>query len=178
MDSKSSFGVFLRYILLVLVALPGLYLFYLILTPLTVYPTHWILSLFYNVTLENNSFLINDYVIQIIPACIAGSAYYLLLILNLSTPMKPVVRIKSLSFLFVSLLSFNILRLVVFTALLLAGFSYFDLAHLAVWYFGSTLFIVLLWFLNVSIFKIKAIPAYTDMRNFYKEISSVKRRRK
>jgi exosortase/archaeosortase len=170
MNLRESSGIFLRYAALVLIALPNLYLFYLVFTPLTIYPVSWILSLFYNVALNNNSLFINDVAIQIIPACIAGSAYYLLLVLNLATPMDAKTRIKSAFFLVLSLLLFNILRLVIFSSLLLAEFSYFDLAHRAVWYFGSTLFVVIIWFVNVYLFRIKSIPAYTDVMSFIKEI--------
>jgi hypothetical protein len=178
MNLKDSFGMFLRYIILILVALPSLYLFYLIFTPLTLYPSYWILSIFHDVALWDSSFIIGNSLIQIIPACIAGSAYYLLLILNLTTPMKPSLRVKSLAFLLLSLLFFNILRLVVFTSLFVAGFSYFDLAHKAVWYFGSTLFVVILWFLNVYLFKLREIPAYSDMKRLYGEIAQHKKRAK
>lgn len=178
MNVKDLSGIFLRYLILVLVALPGLYLFYLIFTPLTIYPAYWILSLFYHtIALQNNYLVINNYLIQIIPACIAGSAYYLLLILNLATPMKLKVRMKSLAFLIFSLLFLNIIRLVVFTALSFSGFAYFDLAHRLVWHFGSTLLVIILWFVSAFLFRISAIPAYTDLRRLYEAISVKKRKR-
>src|SRR3989344_7597476 len=78
----------LRYIILLGLSFPGLILFYKIFTPLTVYPVYFILSLFYDaVLLTKTTILIEGLVpIEIIGACIAGSAYSLLLILNLSTP--------------------------------------------------------------------------------------------
>lgn len=170
MKLKDSLKIFFRYILLVLIALPGLFIFYFIFAPLTIYPSYGILSIFYrSLLLENHSFMFNQYTIEIIPACIAGSAYYLLLILNLATPMKVKTRIKSLSFLFASLLLLNILRLIILSILFFSGFAYFDFAHKLFWYFGSTIFVVALWFLNVYLFKIKAIPAYTDLSTLFKE---------
>ena len=80
--------IILRYLILVLVAIPNLWLFYLIFTPLTAYPVYWLLSLPYDASiLSNNIILINQAIsIELVEACIAGAAYYLLLILNLSTP--------------------------------------------------------------------------------------------
>jgi len=169
--------LFLRYLFLILLALPGLYFFYLIFTPATIYPVYWILSLFYDISLQNSSFLIGDYAIEIIPACIAGSAYYLLFILNFATPMSVKIRMKSLSFLIFSFLLFNIIRLAVFSSLLVEDFNYFDLAHKAVWYFGSTIFVVLLWFASIYLFNIKEIPAYTDIMNLYSEANRAKSKR-
>jgi hypothetical protein len=58
----------------------------------------------------------------------------------------------------------------VFIALLAKGFQYFDVTHMTVWYFGSTVLVVALWFVNVWIFKIKEIPIYTDAKTIFWEI--------
>jgi len=175
MKSKGIIALFFRYILLILIAIPH-NLIYAILTPITIFPVLGILSLFYpGIALQGTSMLINNNVIGIISACIAGSAYYLLLILNLSTPMPIKIRIKSLAFMLVSLLVLNILRLVIFIALFVSGFSYFDITHKLSWYFGSTLLVLLIWFANVYLFKIKGIPAYTDIMSFVKEIRGKKK---
>lgn len=187
-------SLFIRYIILLLIALPNLAFFYLILTPLTFYPVYWILSSIYTVTLStstqtatcllfsstkllsslssiaclNTTIILKGYFANIIPACIAGSAYYLLLILNLTTPMGLNKRIKSILFMFFSLLALNILRIVSFAILFVKkGYGYFDVAHLTTWYFGSTVLVVLIWFINVLIFKIDKIPIYTDIKNLY-----------
>ena len=168
--SKTLIYLFLRYLFLIIIALPGFAIFYFIFSPLTIYPSYWILSLFYQVSLQGNSFIIDNYSINIIEACVAGGAYYLLLILNLSTPMKVNVRVKSLLFLLSTFLLFNISRLVIFSSLALEGFSYFDIAHKYTWYFGSTIFVALLWFLNVYIFKISEIPIFSDFKMIYSQI--------
>ena len=171
MNLEDSLKLFLRYLFLVLIALPGLLIFYFIFTPLTVYPVYWILSIFYHgITLSNEYIIFNSYSIQLIPACIAGSAYYLLLILNLATPMNPKMRIKSLSFTILSLLVLNIARIVVFTALFVTGYQYFDFTHKLVWNLGSTVLVVAIWFANVYLFRIKAIPGYTDLKNIFHSI--------
>lgn len=163
--------LFLRYMLITLIGLIGINTIYLIFTPLTVYPVLGILKFFYSsITLENNTFVLGDYIINIIPACIAGAAYYLLIILNLATPMQAKNRTKSLVFILLSFLVLNITRLLFFSALFFAGYRYFDIAHKIVWFLGSTLLVVIIWFVNITLFKIKAIPAYTDLKNLVKLI--------
>jgi exosortase/archaeosortase family protein len=155
----------------VLAALPGISWIYLIFTPLTIYPLFAILSLFYpQISLQGATLVLNDITaISLVPACIAGAAYYLLLVINFATPMAFKTRIKSISFLILSFLFLNIIRLVIFIALFINGYQYFDIAHKLTWYFGSTLLVVLLWFVNVCFFKIKAIPAYSDIISLLKE---------
>jgi len=164
----NKLGLFFRYLLLIIIGLPGPYLFYLIFTPLTVYPVYTILKLVYSSAfLEGNLIVFNNYSISLIPACIAGAAYYLLLILNLATPMNFKVRIKSLSFMFLSFLFLNILRIIAFSALFIGGFELFDIAHKTTWYLGSTALVVLIWFSSVCLFKIRTIPAYTDFKTLF-----------
>ncbi len=174
MKSHEIKWLFIRYIFLVLIALPGMQLFYIIFTPLTVYPAFWLLSLFYDgIYIHEAGFILPDQAfIVIAPACIAGAAYYLLLILNFSTPMPLKIRIKSIAFLIISFLAFNIIRLFVFSALFLNNYPYFGIAHKATWYFGSTLLVVILWFANIKMFKINAIPAYTDIKDLFKRSRS------
>jgi exosortase/archaeosortase len=176
MNLEDSLKLFLRYLFLILIALPGMLIFYFIFTPLTIYPVYWILSIFYHgITLSNNYLIFNSYSIQLIPACIAGSAYYLLLILNLATPLPGITRVKSLSFTILSLLTLNILRIVVFAALFITGCQYFDFTHKLVWNLGSTVLVAAIWFASVYLFNIKAIPGYTDLKNIFHSIKRGKR---
>jgi len=141
-------------------------LIYSILTPITIYSTAAILKLFYsNILVYNQNILINSsIVIEIIPACVAGSAYLLLLILNLSVSMDLKKRIYSIFLSFIILFAFNSLRIVLFAILFENSFYLFDFTHKLFWYFLSTLFVVLIWFFIVKLFKIKEIPVYSDMR--------------
>lgn len=192
---KSFFSMTLRYFLLLILGLGNLFIFYLIFTPLTVYPVFWLIGLSNEATLlqgtytnvcelsggtfleglacMNTTIFFKDYFASIIPACIAGSAYYLLLILNLSTPMSLKKRIKSLSFILVLFLILNVLRIFTF-ALIFASKHYeiFNIAHTASWYFGSTILVLLIWFSNVLIFKIREIPIYTDIKSILNQIKS------
>lgn len=169
-----------RYVVLLLLGLNQLKLFYLIFTPLTVYPVFWVLSLVDNSSrlLEGNLIFFSGFYAQIIPACVAGAAYYLLFILNLTTPMKVDQRVKSLSFLLLSFLFLNVLRILVFASLLANGSQYFDLAHNVVWYFGSTVMVIVIWFVNVWFFKIRAIPIYSDVKEVFGEVVGKKSKRK
>ena len=168
--SRQFINMFIRYIILILIALPNFWLFYLIFTPLTVYSVYFLLSLFFDTTLMENIILINELPIELIPACIAGAAYYLLLILNLSVPkMKFKKRIKTIFFSFISLLILNILRIFVLSLVFLSGNSFFNVAHKLFWYLGSTVFVVGIWFAEVKIFKIKEIPIYSDIKFLYEK---------
>ncbi len=175
MKKKEALNIIFRYLILILLALPGFYIFYVIFTPLTVYSVYFIIKIIYNsnvTLLKDNVIFLQKVLINIIPACIAGSAYYLLLILNLSTPMQIKKRVKSLSFLIISFLILNIARITIFAILFAVGFKYFDLAHKFVWYFGSIALVLILWFVNIRIFKIKDIPVFTDMKKLFKDAKS------
>src|SRR3989344_4485587 len=126
---------------------------------------------FQNLACINTTIFFKGYFASIIPACIAGSAYYLLLILNLSTPMDKKKRLKSIFFLMSSFLFINILRIFTF-ALLFAnkGFELFNITHIATWYFGSTVLVIILWFANVFLFNIRSIPIYEDFKVIISQI--------
>lgn len=157
-----------RYLIALLIAISGFSIIYLVMTPLTLYPVYFLTSLIYPVSqLGSNSFLLGNIPINLIPACISGAAYYLLIVLNLTTPMELNKRLRSLLFLISSLLILNIIRIFIFTLLAINNSSYFDIAHLGTWYFGSTIMLVFLWFINIRIFKINSIPVYTDFKNLY-----------
>ncbi|MEN7981891.1 MAG: pacearchaeosortase [Nanoarchaeota archaeon] len=171
MQQKYFLNLTLRYLILVLIALPNLYLFYLIFIPLTVYPVYFILNLFFGATLTGTTILFKDLSIEIIKSCVAGSAYYLLVILNLATPkIKLNKRIKMIIISFVAFLFLNIFRIIILSFLALSNFSFFDITHQLSWYILSILLVVGIWFAEVKIFKIKSIPFYTDMKLLYKFI--------
>ena len=176
MKKRGAIELMVRYLLSVLLALGNLWIFYKIFTPLTVYPVVEILNLFYSgvYLVQGITIGFNGFEVSIIPACVAGSAYYLLTILNLITPMKKEVRLKSLCFLFGAFLLLNIIRIVFFSMLFSSGFAYFELAHKFTWYAISTVMVIAVWFANVRIFNIKEIPAYSDIK---KVLGDVKKKR-
>jgi len=97
----------LRYVILLVVGLFFMRYIYVIFTPLTFYPIYFILGLFYNVSAEGIKIILSNISIELINACVAGSAYYLLLMLNLSSArIKIVKRFYLLLFLFLSFLRY------------------------------------------------------------------------
>jgi hypothetical protein len=176
MEKKGVFFLFFRYCILIILGVPNLFLFYYIFTPLTVNPVFLYLQHFYDAILfPGNVIFFKGYYASIIPACVAGSAYYLLLILNLTTPMRLTKRIMSIIYLFFAFLFFNVLRIIIFANLLFKGYQYFDLTHTATWYFGSTILVIIIWFTNVLIFRIKNIPIFTDLKKITKDIKAKKK---
>lgn len=171
MNSQQAFGIFFRYFLLLILPLGNLWLFYTVFTPATIYPVYWILHKLVGAELLiGNVLFIKGYYAEVIGACIAGAAYYFLAILNLSTPMKIGKRVKSLIFLFVTFLVLNIIRIIIFAELFSVGYRYFDITHALVWYFGSTILVVLVWFANILLFNVNAVPIYTDVSALFRAI--------
>lgn len=169
--------IFTRYFLLILSALFNLGIFYFIFTPLTVYPVYWIIKAFFDASLLGNIILIKQSIpIEMIPSCIAGAAYFLLFVLNMSIPnIKLKKRVKMILLSFLSLLMLNILRIVILIFIFLFGISFFDITHKVFWYVLSTIFVIGIWFAEVKIFKIKEIPVYSDIKYLIDSIKKAKK---
>ena len=165
---KRIIDIFTRYLIMVLIAIPGLWIFYAIFTPLTIYPIYFLLNLFFGASLSGNIVTVSGgFLIEIVKACVAGSAYYLLLILNLSTPnivLKK--RLKIILESFLALLIINILRIIFLSAMHVSGSGLFDVTHKIFWYLANMIFIVGIWFFMVRNFKLKEIPFYSDIKFF------------
>ena len=162
----------IRYLILLglMFSLP---LIYLIFTPLTIYSSSKLLSPFYKIIVHENIIVINSTTfIQIIPACVAGSAYLLLLILNLSIPMKLKKRFQSILLSLILLLAINILRIFILSIWYHNNILFFDFTHAFFWYVLSTIFVIFIWLYIIKIFSIKEIPFYTDFKSL---ISSIKK---
>lgn len=173
-SNKKLILITLRYIILLVLALNS-YLIYKIFTPLTIYSTVFLLKIFYPVIFFGNQILINHTkIIEIIPACVAGSAYLLLLIINLFVEMKPKQRAYSILLSFGLLFIINILRIFILSILLVNDFEFFYLTHKLVWYILSTILVVGVWFLIIKIFAIKEIPIVSDIKYFIKNIRESK----
>lgn len=164
-SERKIFDIIIRYSILLIIGLLSTSFFYFLFTAITVYPVYFLLGFFFNTLLMKDIIIINNLPIEIIGACIAGSAYYLLLILNLSTPeIKLKKRFFILLFSFSFLLIINILRIFLLSVLYISQSPSFDFIHQLLWYLGSILFVVGIWFLSVKIFKIKEIPFYSDIK--------------
>src|SRR4030042_5015777 len=164
---KAIIYILIRYFVLLVLGIFSS-LFYLIFFYLTILPSYFLLKLFYEVSLSGSVLKVAGLEIGIVSACVAGSAYYLLLILNLTTEMTAKQRVFSLFFSLFLLLTVNILRIVLFSALLVEDYAYFDLLHRLFWYFMSISLVVVIWFFTAWLFKIKRIPLYSDLKTLLK----------
>jgi len=167
---NGAYAILFRYLFLLVLGLGELFIIYEISAPLTIYPTYYLLKIFYTIQLSGISLIVGSRTIQIVEACVAPAAYYLLLILNLSTPMNASKRFYSIFFSLILLLALNIIRIVTLSILFISNSAAFDVSHKLLWYGLSTIFVVGIWFLTVYIYKIKEIPFYTDFIIFKKLI--------
>lgn len=160
---KKIYSVFNRYILIFILGLSDLVLFYFLFTKPTVLVSNFLLNLVSPTILFGNTILFKEVLIELVKACIAGSAYYLLIILALAIPnIKVTRRLKLIGFLFVSLFIFNTLR--IFLLSLINSIDLFNTVHLLTWYFFTTAFVIVIWFSAVKLFKIKEVPIYSDIK--------------
>ena len=164
----------IRYLAVLCLGLNSLFIIYYLFTPITFYPVYFILNLFYNASLSGTAILIGSTKIEIIKACVAGSAIYLLIILNLTTKMNCAKRLASLAYSIACLLILNIARIVILSVMLINNFALFDITHKIFWYVLSTIFVVVIWFSEVKLFKIKNIPVYSDIKSIMKIIGKDK----
>lgn len=159
-------GIFIRYTIIILFGLGNLFIFYSVFTPLTFYTFYYLVNIFTNPAIIDNSIIISGKLIQIVPACVAGSAFYLLFILSLSIQeedQRKRVRIllTALAFMF----ALNIFRLIVLVPLI--NSPYFDSIHWFFWHFVSTIFVAGIWICLTYLYKIKSIPVYDDIKYLY-----------
>jgi len=164
---RALYNVLLRYGLIIfsVFLIP---LFYILLKPLTVNSLYFITHFFYNVAVNESvlTFFISgtSFNIEIIDACVAGSAFFLLLILNLSTKGIGLVK-RIYLFFFDALLLFlvNLVRLMVIIPLYLQESAFFPIAHQIFWYGLSILFVIIIWLFGAWVFRIREIPVYSDV---------------
>ncbi|MBM3247615.1 pacearchaeosortase [Candidatus Pacearchaeota archaeon] len=175
-DVKSIFSIFLRYVLLIVLAYFFFFspIFYNLFLKLTIYPVNTILGLFYDTNIQFNQILIGDKIIEIISACVAVSAYFLLLCLNLLTPAIR-RRLTSIVLSFVLLLLFNILRIFLLSVLFVQEYVYFDTLHKTLWYSLNLIIVAGIWFLTAYLFKVKSIPVYSDFKFLFQLIKKSKK---
>ena len=143
--------------------------FSFIFTPLTIYGSYAVLNIIFNVGINGRVLLVNGFPFEIIEACVAGIAYYLLwLLVFLTKDVSAIERIKILAYGFMLIFVMNISRiwLLVFLAMKYS-FHWFNIVHLAFWYFLTGIFVALVWIFLVVHFKVKNIPVYSDIKALY-----------
>ena len=146
--------------------------FYVVIAPVTFYLSYLLLGIFYKIKLAPSAFIINEKIINFVPACYAILAYFLLALLILFT--KDIGFMKGIRmFVLGSFVIFfvNLIRIFVIVAVLLEkGTNYFNAIHLFTWEILSTLFVFLLWIYLTKGFKVKAIPVYSDVITLVKNM--------
>ncbi|MFH1521781.1 MAG: pacearchaeosortase [archaeon] len=174
-QSKKIYGLFARYFAILLVGMGNLYIIYKLLTPLTIYTLNAIVSIFTTTTLADNIIYLNSCTqIEIVPACVAGAAFYLLFFLVLSSAdVKPEMRAKAVLTAFVMFFALNLVRILILIPMI--DTSYFATVHWIFWHIISTIFVVGVWFSVVKIYKIKSIPIYSDLKYIKSLMNPVKK---
>jgi len=175
-ETKFLIGMFFRYLTLLFLGTSNLYIIYKILTPLTIHTTTTILSIFTTPTLVGNLIQTTKATIEIAPACVAGSAFYLLLILILSSAnIKPITRTKTILTALILLFTLNVLRILILIPLI--RWPHFQTIHWTIWHFASTIFVVATWLAVIKMFKIKSIPIYSDIKYLINSTKKPKRKK-
>jgi exosortase/archaeosortase family protein len=160
--AKELIRIFLRYLIILVVGLNFRW-FYIILKPLNLHTLHTILSMFGEAEIIGGYLLLRSVIIELIPACLAGSAFYLLFILILSTKdIKPTKRLIAVILSFLALFLLNIIRILVL--IMVVGFSSFETIHWILWHIVSTFLVVGIWVVLIKANKLKTIPIYSDLR--------------
>jgi len=164
-NNKEIYFILLRYLSCLFVSFNGLFIFYFIFTPLTLYSVYFLIKIFYpTAIIQNTQIIFNNSNIKLIGACIAGSAYFLLYILNFTTPMNLKKRVLSLLYSFFLFFIINVLRIFIFSILFTNNFSLFNILHMVIWYGLSGIIVFIVWILTIKKFKVKNIPVYTDIK--------------
>ncbi len=179
-QTENIFGIFIRYLLIIILGLGNLYLFYGFLTPVTISFLKFLLSFSGDPVIVGTSIHFKRVIFDIIPACVAGAAFYLMFILVFSTRgIKIGKRLSILLISFALLFVINILRLVFLISIVRA--SYFNEIHWFLWNFVSVIFVVGIWVFMVYRFKLRGIPLYSDLKylwNLQHSGKKTKRRKK
>ncbi len=171
-DSKKAVLLFARYLFIFLLGIGNLFIFYKVLTPTTVFAVSKILSIFNEVYVLENLIVLDEVMIELIPACVAGSAFFLMFLLVFSTAnVKPLKRFYLLLSTTIILFALNVARIIFLVAI--AGKNYFEIVHWTLWNLVSVFFVVAIWFFVAWLYKINSVPIYSDIL-FLKELTNKK----
>ncbi len=139
--------------------------FYIVFSWWTIKLSYLLMNLFHGaIYAGGNIIVVGKNVIELIPACVAASAYLLLALLILFTRG---ISLKKGLMLFligsVLILVANVIRIEILTALLLNnGVNYFEALHLFFWKILSSVYVAAVWIFLCWWFQIKEIPVYSD----------------
>lgn len=163
MTNKKIIGLFSRYLTVLFLGAGNLYLLYKLLTPLTIHATNTLLSIVTPTTLQGNIIYFGQTTIQIVPACVAGAAFYLLLVLLFTTAdIKPKTRAYAILTATATFFVLNITRILILASM--TTFPNFETIHWIFWHIVSTVFVVATYIATIKLYKIKSIPIYSDFK--------------
>ncbi len=161
-EYKITINLFSRYITILFLGMGDLYLIYKLLTPLTVYIVNLFINILTPAFLLENTIHFNQVAIKIAPACVAGSAFYLLLALILSTSkIKPITRIYSILTALSIFFTLNVARILILASITTS--PDFEIIHWIFWNILSTVFVVATYIATIRFYKIDSIPVYSDI---------------
>ncbi len=125
----------------------------------------------YDISIDGNIINIEDHNLRFISACTATSAYYLLAILLLLTKdIKPKKGIKMFIAGTLLILGMNVIRIdILLIVLVEKGVNMFQTLHLIFWEVVSSLYVAAVWIFLIKKFKVKSIPAISDIKELYKK---------
>ncbi|MCK4649929.1 pacearchaeosortase [Candidatus Pacearchaeota archaeon] len=160
---KRLIGLGIRYLSILILGLGNFYILQKILNPLTIHTTNIILKIFTNTILVIDTIYTSFLTIQIVPSCVATSAFYLLLFLIFSTSnIKPKTRLNATLTAVAIFFVLNITRILILIPI--ATTPYFTTVHWIFWHLVSTIFVLATWFATMKIHKIKSIPIHSDLK--------------
>jgi len=148
----------------------GFSIFYIIFSWWTVRLSSVMFQLFHDsVAAVGNVFVVENQVIELIPACVAASAYLLLALLIVLT--RGMSFKKGLTLFFVGsvlILVANVIRIEILVALLLkSDVNYFEQLHLFFWKVLASVYVAGVWIFLSKKFKVKEIPVYSDIKAIF-----------
>tara|TARA_Y100000310_G_scaffold345778_1_gene469733 strand:+ start:12718 stop:13260 length:543 start_codon:yes stop_codon:yes gene_type:complete len=151
-----------------------------ILLKLTFYGVYPFLFFKYNPNILGDSFIVGNFALKIIPACVATSAYlllYLLILLTKDIKLKLGLKLALAGSLLIFVV--NIIRIdFLIYVFLKFGQNLFDTIHLIFWKFVSSLYVAIVWIFLIKKYKIKNIPIYTDFKFLISKSKKKSKKRK
>ena len=137
----------------------------------TIAVVYFLSSFSYSPIINHNSIIIDNKILDFIPACIATSAYllfYLLILLTKDINLKKMIYIALIGSLIIFIL--NIIRIEILISVFLNyGVNLFNKIHFIFWSLISTTFVAIVWIFLSYKFKIKEIPLYSDIKYLLKK---------
>ena len=158
----------LRVITSLIIVLLPIDIFYLLLLKPTLHVSSLFLSSYTPIILDD-SLIINNVILNFIPACIATLAYVLLLMIILLTKDLGVKNSIKL-FLLGSVIIFiaNIARIDILIYIYFEyGGNMFNKLHLFIWKIISGIFVAFVWIFLSHVYKIEQVPIYDDIKELY-----------